>query len=292
MRASCACTATTAGRDSTSGRVVVVSRMKSRNCCSSAMTYSPTTADSFPATHRAGGWATGESGPDACEGGGVADERPFGDLPRGHFGAVLADPPWKYVTYSERGQGRSASRHYEVMMFEEIATLPVRDLAAPDAWLFLWVPSPHLPFGFQLIERWGFRYSGKAFAWAKQNPSGVGWHMGTGFTTRKNSEDCLLGRRGRPPIKAQDVRELIVAPRRKHSQKPDEQYARIERLVDGPYVELFARQRRSGWHYWGNETDKFELQYDAQDDFAKSLEEGYRAIRERVAAGGAGWEPK
>jgi len=223
----------------------------------------------------------------------VADERPFGDLPRGHFGAVLADPPWKYVTYSERGQGRSASRHYEVMMFEEIATLPVRDLAAPDAWLFLWVPGPHLPFGLQLIERWGFRYSGKAFAWAKQNPSGVGWHMGTGFTTRKNTEDCLLGRRGRPPIKAHDVRELIVAPRRKHSQKPDEQYARIERLVDGPYVELFARQHRPGWHCWGNETDKFEPEYDdAQADFAKSLEEGYRAIRERVAAGGRPWVPK
>lgn len=117
-------------------------------------------------------------------------------LPSEHFGAILADPPWKYVTYSESGQGRSASRHYKVMMFEEIATLPVRDVAAPDAWLFLWVPGPHLPFGLQLIERWGFRYSGKAFAWAKQNPSGVGWHMGTGFATRKNTEDCLLGRRG------------------------------------------------------------------------------------------------
>ena len=181
----------------------------------------------------------------------MSDERPFDDLPRGHFGAILADPPWKFVTYSERGQGRSASQHYKVMTFEEIASLPVHDVAAPDAWLLLWVPSPHLPFGLQLIERWGFRYSGKAFAWAKQNPSGVGWHMGTGFTTRKNTEDCLLGRRGRPPIKAHDVRELIVSPRRKHSQKPDEQYERIERLVDGPYLELFARQRRPGWDCLG-----------------------------------------
>ena len=77
----------------------------------------------------------------------MSDKRPFDDLPRGHFGAILADPPWKFVTYSERGQGRSASRHYEVMTFEEIASLPVHDVAAPDAWLFLWVPSPHLPFG-------------------------------------------------------------------------------------------------------------------------------------------------
>ena len=108
----------------------------------------------------------------------MSDERPFDDLPRGHFGAILADPPWKFVTYSERGQGRSASRHYKVMTFEEIASLPVHDVAAPDAWLFLWVPGPHLRFGLQLIERWGFSYSGSAFVWAKQNPSGVGWHMG------------------------------------------------------------------------------------------------------------------
>jgi N6-adenosine-specific RNA methylase IME4 len=222
----------------------------------------------------------------------VADERPFGDLPRGYFGAILADPPWKYVTYSERGQERSASRHYKVMPFEEIAALPVRDLAALNAWLFLWVPGPHLPFGFQLIERWGFRYSGLGFVWAKQNPSGVGWHMGNGHTTRKNAELCLLGRRGKARRNSKGVRELIVSPRRKHSQKPDEQYERIERLVDGPYLELFARQRRSGWVAWGDEVDKLVPEYNAEVDFAKSLEEGYRAIRERVAAGGPGWVPK
>ena len=62
----------------------------------------------------------------------MSDERPFNELPRGHFRAILADPPWKFVTYSERGQGRSASRHYKVMPFEEIAALPVADLAAKD----------------------------------------------------------------------------------------------------------------------------------------------------------------
>ena len=148
---------------------------------------------------------------------------------------------------------------------------------------------PASPARIQLIERWGFRYSGLGFAWAKQNPSGVGLHMGNGHTTRKNAELCLLGRRGKPRRNSKAVRELIVSPRRKHSQKPDEQYERIERLVDGPYLELFARQRRSGWISWGDEVDKFETEYVAHDDFAKSLEEGYRAIRERVAAGGPGW---
>ena len=158
--------------------------------------------------------------------------------------ADTSAPSWpirrgSIVTYSERGQGRSASRHYDVMTFEEIVSLPVRDVAAPDAWLFLWVPGPHLPFGLQLIERWGFRYSGN---WPSPGPSRIPpVSAGTWapvFTTRKNTEDCLLGRRGRPPIKAHDVRELIVSPRRKHSQKPDEQYERIERLVDGPYLEI------------------------------------------------------
>jgi N6-adenosine-specific RNA methylase IME4 len=222
----------------------------------------------------------------------VSDERPFDDLPREHFSTVLADPAWKFVTYSERGQGRSASRHYKVMTFEKIASLPVHDVAASDAWLFLWVPGPHLPFGLQLIERWGFGYSGFGFVWAKQNPSGVGWHMGNGFTTRKNAELCLLGRRGKPRRNSKGVRELIVSPRRKHSQKPDEQYARIEHFCSGPYLELFARQRRPGWTAWGDELDKFEPEYDAHDDFAKSLEEGYRVIRERVAAGGPKWMPK
>jgi N6-adenosine-specific RNA methylase IME4 len=95
------------------------------------------------------------------------------------------------------------------------------------------------------------------FAWVKLNPSGVGFHLGLGLTTRKNIELCLLARRGHPRIHAHDVRELIVAPRREHSRKPDEQYARIERLVDGPFVELFARQRRPGWISIGDEIDRF-----------------------------------
>jgi N6-adenosine-specific RNA methylase IME4 len=78
-----------------------------------------------------------------------------------------------------------------------------------------------------------------------------------GMTTRKGAEICLLGKRGSPRIHAHDVRELIVAPRREHSRKPDEQYARIERLCDGPYLELFARQRRPDWISIGDEIDKF-----------------------------------
>ena len=90
----------------------------------------------------------------------------------------------------------------------------------------------------------------------------------------------------------QILSQALLAQRREHSRKPDEFYARVERYCTGPYIELFSRQRRPGWTAWGDELDKFEPEYDAQDDFAKSLEEGYRAIRKYIAAGGPKWVPK
>lgn len=83
--------------------------------------------------------------------------------------------------------------------------------------------------------------------------------MGGGYGTRKNAEICWLGRRGNPKRRSRDVRELIVAPRREHSRKPDEQYGRIERLCAGPYLELFARQQRPGWIALGDEVNKFQF---------------------------------
>ena len=112
-----------------------------------------------------------------------------------------------------------------------------------------------------------------------------------GYWTRSNSEICLLATRGQPKRMATDVRQAIIAPRREHSRKPDGIHERIERLVAGPYCELFARQTRPGWDCWGNEVDKFG-DYNATDDFTRSIEEAYRVIRERKANGGPGWGEK
>lgn len=81
--------------------------------------------------------------------------------------------------------------------------------------------------------------------------------MGLGYWTRANTEPCLLATRGKPKRIAADIRQGILEPIREHSRKPDCVHERIERLVAGPYLELFARQRRPGWTSWGNETDKF-----------------------------------
>ena len=107
-------------------------------------------------------------------------------------------------------------------------------------------------------------FSGAAFTWVKQNKKSTGWFMGCGYGTRHNIEICWLGRRGKPKRLSKGVRELIVAPRREHSRKPDEQYERIEGLCPGPYVELFARQRWPGWYAWGNELERFDRVHEQQ----------------------------
>ena len=79
-----------------------------------------------------------------------------------------------------------------------------------------------------------------------------------GFWTRANPELCLLATRGKPQRRATDVAKLLIEARREHSRKPDETYERIERLVDGPYLELFARASQPGWDRLGNQAGLFD----------------------------------
>ena len=194
----------------------------------------------------------------------------FEGLPRNHYGAILADPPWRYLTWDKRttvGLARAnglVTGHYTTMPTEDIAALPLGELAATDCSLFLWVTWPNLLDGLEIIKAWGFEFKTAAFVWTKAHANqlelfrdDIDPYMGLGHWTRANSEPCLLATRGRPKRRSADVRQAIIEPRREHSRKPDGIHQRIERLVAGPYLELFARQRRPGWDYWGNEVDKF-----------------------------------
>ena len=171
------------------------------------------------------------------------------------YGAILCDPPWSFKTFSDKGKGRSAERHYDCMSFHDLCRIKIP--AADDCMLFLWVTDPMLQKAFHLLGEWGFTYKTVGFTWTKRNKNGTPF-VGMGYYTRSNPEQCLLATRGSPRRNDKGVRQWIDDKRREHSRKPDEIYNRIERLVDGPYLEMFARQRRPGWDAWGNETEKFE----------------------------------
>lgn len=181
------------------------------------------------------------------------------------YRVIYADPPWTFATYSAKGRGRCADAHYDVMGQGDLAALPVAEWADDDCILLMWATDPLLPQALDLIRAWGFTYKTVGFYWAKLNRSASAAAMtersfftGLGYWTRANAEQCLLATRGKPKRKARNVPRLVVAPRREHSRKPDEVYDRIERLADGPYLEMFARASRTGWDGWGDQTGLFD----------------------------------
>jgi len=192
----------------------------------------------------------------------------FDGLQRGYYGAILADPPWHFQTWAgarKSGAGiacRASRPAYNTMVDDDIMALPVAELAAPDCVLFMWTCWPVLRRSFAILDAWGFEYKTCAFSWMKGDPYRL-WadeltpRMGLGYWTRANTEPCLLATRGKPKRIATDIRQGIIDKPREHSRKPDCVHGRIEKLVGGPYLELFARAPRKGWDVWGNQTNKF-----------------------------------
>ena len=235
----------------------------------------------------------------------LIERGPFAGLEKHGYGALLADPPWKFETWGSQDNATTdVNRHYSTMSIDEISAFPVAAIAAKDCVLFMWICWPTMHRAIGIMESWGFTYKTCAFAWMKANGSQVDMfsddipvQIGTGYWNRSNSEVCLLGTRGQPKRINSDVRQGIIAPRREHSRKPDGIHERIERLVAGPYLELFARQQRPNWTVWGNQTDKFAAppiqgEYDSNDDISKSFDLAYETIRDRKANGGPDWNPK
>jgi N6-adenosine-specific RNA methylase IME4 len=167
-------------------------------------------------------------------------------------GTIASDPAWPFEQYSERA-AHALTDHYDIMPLDEIKALPVGQLAADDCALFLWVTWPKMPIWHEVIEAWGFRYSGLGFDWVKLNADGEGLHWGNGYNTRQNPEPCLIAKRGSPLRLDANVHSVIMTPVGAHSEKPDEAYRRMKQLYGGPYLELFAREPREGWLCWGNE---------------------------------------
>lgn len=169
------------------------------------------------------------------------------------YGAILMDPPWAFRTFTKEATipHRTEDQPYEAMAIHLIAGLPVPERAAKNCAVFLWESDSLASSTTELASMWGFKVATRnVFIWDKGR-------IGMGYWSRKEAETVSLLTRGSPKRLRADVRQIIRAPRREHSRKPDEIYGRIEALVGGPYLEMFARQRRPGWDAWGNEVDKF-----------------------------------
>lgn len=183
------------------------------------------------------------------------------DIPRtsGGYAVILVDPPWPYeqALTSKKARG-GAAKHYEVLTVEEIAALPIPEIAAPDCQLWLWTTNTHLPLALDLIKRWGFTYK-VTRTWGKTNG------FGGGYWLRGQTEHLLLAVRGNARFwktgphgaAGHNISTLLLAPRGEHSVKPPQSYADIERLSAEPSglkrLELFTRDRRKGWTWFGNE---------------------------------------
>ena len=143
------------------------------------------------------------------------------------------------------------------MSLEEIKELPVGDVTAVNAHLYLWVPNALLPEGLEVMQAWGFRYVSNII-WAKRRKDGGPDGRGVGFYFRNVTEPILFGVKGsmRTLAPGRSTVNMIETRKREHSRKPDEQYDLIESCSPGPYLEMFARYARPGWSVWGNESDE------------------------------------
>ena len=144
------------------------------------------------------------------------------------------------------------------MSLDEIAALPVAEAAAEPAHLYLWVPNALIAEGLVVMAAWDFTYKA-LLIWHKVRKDGGSDGRGVGFYFRNVTECVLFGVRGkgaRTLAPGRRQTNLIASCKREHSRKPDELYPIIEACSRGPFLELFARQRRLGWASWGLEVDR------------------------------------
>lgn len=113
------------------------------------------------------------------------------------FATILADPPWQFTNKT----GKIAPEHkrlarYGTMKLPDIKALPISDIAAPMAHLYLWCPNAMLPEGLAVLQAWGFTYKSN-IVWHKIRKDGGPDGRGVGFYFRNVTELILFGVRGK-----------------------------------------------------------------------------------------------
>lgn len=185
-------------------------------------------------------------------------------LPVGNYSLITIDPPWNFHLRETDATHRGRCP-YPSMTDQQILDMPIGAIAQPNAYLLLWVTNNHLPLGFKCLDLWGFAYK-SIFTWIKTTKASTEEdprvNIGIGHYGRNCTEHWLVATKGKPGTFTShgltNIPNVIHAPRGKHSQKPEEFWVIADRLAEnlgGKNIELFARQRRSGWDAWGAEVE-------------------------------------
>lgn len=157
------------------------------------------------------------------------------------YSTIVADPPWRYASAATKADAR---KHYSTMSMDELRAMPVADLAADDAHLYLWCTNALMEDGYSIVRAWGFSPI-TVVTWCKQGP-------GVGYYFRNNTEHAIFATKGRPMVpEDKPLSTWFVWPKGAHSAKPDAFLDLVEQVSPGPYLELFCRRPRFGWDTWG-----------------------------------------
>jgi site-specific DNA-methyltransferase (adenine-specific) len=174
------------------------------------------------------------------------------------YSIIYMDPPWKYNSKAHHKSSfrGGACGHYDLMTMDQIKAIPIQELSNENCVLFLWCTFPYLEEQIKLFKHWGFKYKTVGFTWIKTNIKDNKPFFGVGYYAKSNAEVCLMGIKGKMKPVSNKVSSAIISPRRGHSRKPEEARNRIVELFgDLPRIELFAREKVSGWDSTGYDID-------------------------------------
>lgn len=171
------------------------------------------------------------------------------------YRTIVADPPWRTHQPPALGQGIGFPKAgpnqklpYSTMTVDEIAAIPIPDMAADDCHLYVWTINRYVEDTYRLVRLWGFKPS-TLLVWAK-TPMGVGAGGGYALTT----EYVVFARRGVGAYETRHPTTWWNWARGAHSAKPDAFLDIVEQVSPCPYLEMFARRARFGWDYYGDES--------------------------------------
>uniref|UniRef100_H2Z3B7 Methyltransferase-like protein 4 n=1 Tax=Ciona savignyi TaxID=51511 RepID=H2Z3B7_CIOSA len=177
------------------------------------------------------------------------------------FNCIVMDPPWENKSV-RRG------KKYDWLSLEDIKTIPLPDLAAPECLVVIWVTNKLKILNFVkeiLFPFWSVEFITKWY-WVKTTKFGKPIFPFENLH-KKPYETMIIGKFS-PKHKMDqasdsDIKELVICsvPCSIHSHKPPleavlKRYANLSK--DAKCLELFARSLVPHWTSWGNEVLKLQ----------------------------------